>query len=49
MKENDINLTLEDFEKIESGAWKVDPEYLKFKKWQAWQEEQESRLIAKKK
>jgi carbon monoxide dehydrogenase subunit G len=36
IKDNDSNLTLEDFQKLENETWKLDPEYLEYLESKEW-------------
>jgi hypothetical protein len=40
VKDNEINLTLEDFQKLENEAWKIDEEYLEFLEFKEWKKQQ---------
>jgi len=43
-KEGEINLTMDEFEKLKNNTWQIDPEYLEFLQWKQWKKEQENKV-----
>ena len=43
-KEGEINLTMDEFEKLKNNTWQIDPEYLEFLQWKQWKKEQENKI-----